>query len=144
MLENVNHLVNGAIWPESDQKHYDRQEYWTIPTDGYGDCEDYALTKKKDLMAAGLPESALRLAIVYTRANVRHLVLTVAADTGDYVLDNLRNDVVTWNKAGYFWLERQNPTEPLGWLSLTPPELGHAVKDNGPTSKSICARLGTR
>src|SRR4051794_32938629 len=36
-LARVNRGVNGAIWPEDDEKHYGRAEYWTIPTDGYGD-----------------------------------------------------------------------------------------------------------
>jgi predicted transglutaminase-like cysteine proteinase len=135
MLRHVNTSVNDAIWPQSDQSHYKRLEYWMIPTDGYGDCEDYALTKKRDLMAAGLPESALRLAIVDAGRNGRHMVLTVAAVKGDYVLDNLRGDIVTWNKTGYVWLERQNPTYPLGWLQLSPLGTGQ----RGPTSWT-CAR----
>jgi predicted transglutaminase-like cysteine proteinase len=134
-LRNVNTAVNDAIWPESDERHYKRAEYWTIPTEGYGDCEDYALTKKRDLMAAGLPESALRLAIVDAGPNGRHMVLTVAADNGDYVLDNLRRDIVTWNKTGYIWLVRQNPNQPLGWLQLSPP----GPRSGGPTS-GTCAR----
>ena len=49
-----------------DQRHYGRAEYWNIPTDGYGDCEDYALTKRRDLIAAGFPAQALRIAVVLT------------------------------------------------------------------------------
>ena len=134
LLGAVNHHVNDSIWPESDEKHYGRAEYWTIPTDGYGDCEDYALTKKRDLMTAGLPESALRLAIAYTPSEARHAVLTVATDHGDYVLDNLRNDIVTWNKTGYAWVERQNPVQPLGWLTINPNASGHDPNQIGRAS----------
>ena len=47
LLAQVNLAVNQSIWPEDDQIHYGRAEYWTIPTDGYGDCDDYAVTKRK-------------------------------------------------------------------------------------------------
>src|SRR5258708_6494345 len=43
-LAAINTRVNDAIWPEDDERRYNRAEFWTIPTDGYGDCEDYALT----------------------------------------------------------------------------------------------------
>ncbi|MGA7676564.1 MAG: transglutaminase-like cysteine peptidase [Rhizomicrobium sp.] len=119
-LEQVNSAVNASIWPEDDQSHYGRAEYWTIPTDGYGNCHDYALTKRKQLIDAGFPEPALRIAIVITPREERHAVLTVATDKGDYVLDNLNGDVVAWNATGYTWIERQDPTRPLGWVSLQP------------------------
>jgi len=45
LIRKINREVSKAIWPEDDQKHYGRAEYWTMPTGGYGDCEDYALTK---------------------------------------------------------------------------------------------------
>lgn len=118
LLNNVNDTVNGDIWPQSDETHYGRAEYWTIPTDGYGDCADYALTKRKELIAAGLPSQALRLAIVDAPNASRHAVLTVVTDKGDYVLDNLTNDIRAWHATGYQWLERQDGTNPMKWVSL--------------------------
>lgn len=120
-LQNINASVNDSIWAEDDELHYGRSEYWTIPTDGYGDCEDYALTKKKELMAAGFPVSSLRIAVVGTPRDKRHSVLTVVTDRGDFVLDNLRDDVVAWNVAGYRWIERQDPSRPYSWVSLDAP-----------------------
>ena len=117
-LEQVNESVNQAIRPMDDQKHYGRAEYWNIPTDGYGDCEDYALTKRKELMAAGFPEPSLRVALVVTWRNERHAVLTVSSDRGDFVLDNLTGEIVGWDKAGYRWVERQDPTRAWGWVAL--------------------------
>lgn len=114
----VNVAVNAAIWPEDDERHYGRAEYWTISTDGYGDCEDYALTKRKLLIEAGLPEPALRMAVVVTPREGRHAVLTVSTDRGDFVLDNLSDKVVAWNATGYTWIERQDPKRPLAWASL--------------------------
>lgn len=119
-LNRVNRTVNAAIWPEDDIVHYGRAEYWTIPTDGYGDCDDYAVTKRKDLIDAGFPAPALRLAVVDTPRDVRHAVLTVSTDKGDYVLDSLRNDILPWNATGYTWIERQDARRPLAWVSLRP------------------------
>ena len=120
-LTEINHSVNESIWPQDDVIHYGRGDYWTIPTDGYGDCDDYALTKRKELLAAGFPAPALRLAVADTPRSGRHAVLTVATDKGDFVLDNLRADVVAWNTTGYTWVERQNPAEPLGWVQFRQP-----------------------
>ena len=119
-LAKVNDDVNDAIWPEDDERHYGRAEYWTIPTDGYGDCEDYALTKRKQLMALGLSGAALRIAVVVTPDATRHAVLTVVTDKGDYVLDNLNNDVKPWESTGFQWVERQDPANAFAWVSLRP------------------------
>jgi predicted transglutaminase-like cysteine proteinase len=117
-LQEINEAVNRAIKPMDDLKHYGRVEYWNIPTDGFGDCEDYALTKRRDLMAAGFPASALRIAVVITWRNERHAVLTVATDRGDYVLDNLTRTIRSWDDTDYQWIERQDPNNAWGWVSL--------------------------
>ncbi len=119
-LAKVNSDVNAAIWPEDDSRHYGRVEYWTIPSDGYGDCEDYALTKRKNLAGLGLPLSALRIAVVVTPSEVRHAVLTVVTDKGDFVLDNLTNDILPWDQTGFTWIERQAPGNAMAWVSLRP------------------------
>jgi predicted transglutaminase-like cysteine proteinase len=118
ILKDVNDYVNRSIAPEDDLEHYGRAEYWTIPTDGRGDCDDYAVTKRKILIAAGIPELALRIAVVLTPDGSRHAVLTVATDKGDYVLDNLRGDIRSWASAQYTWIERQSPTSAWGWVAL--------------------------
>ncbi|MBU6299174.1 MAG: transglutaminase-like cysteine peptidase [Alphaproteobacteria bacterium] len=117
-LRAVNTRVNEAIWPEDDKLHFDRAEFWTIPTDGYGNCHDYMLTKRELLAAAGLPLRALRMAVVVTGQNERHAVLTVATNYGDYVLDNLTDDIVPWNQTGYQWISRQDSKNDWGWVAL--------------------------
>ena len=116
-IERVNLRVNNSIKPQSDKKHYGVAEYWTIDTDGYGDCKDYALTKRKELIDADLPERALRIAVVVTLRNEQHAVLTVATDRGDFVLDNLTNDILPWNQTGYAWIARQDSGGRLGWVA---------------------------
>src|SRR5262245_30184067 len=44
-LEAVNTATNASVAPKADSIHYGVDEYWTIPTDGYGDCDDYVLAK---------------------------------------------------------------------------------------------------
>jgi predicted transglutaminase-like cysteine proteinase len=120
-VTRVNAQVNADIAPEEDIDHYGRPEYWTIPTDGLGDCEDYALTKRKALLAAGYPAGALRIAVVRIWDGERHTVLTVSTDKGDYVLDNLTNDVLPWTEVNYTWLERQDAGNDWNWVALDRP-----------------------
>ncbi len=117
-LEHVNETVNDAISPEDDSDHYGRAEYWTIPTDGLGNCHDYAVTKRKMLIDAGLPVLALRLAIVIRPRGDRHAVLTIATDRGDYVLDNLSSEIRPWTETSYTWIERQSAKSAWDWVAL--------------------------
>lgn len=136
-LKAVNTSVNDAIWPEDDERHYGRGEFWTIPTDGYGDCEDYALTKRKLLAGIGIPMRALRIAEVMTRRNNLHAVLTVATNEGDYVLDNETDEILSWDKTGYHWIERQDAKADWGWVALveTPTQLATATASSETSKK---------
>lgn len=116
-LQQVNMAFNAAIQPEEDAVHYGRVDYWTIPTDGFGDCEDYALAKRKALIEANFSPRALRIAVARSRQGEAHAVLTVATDRGDYVLDNLTNAVLPWNETSLAWIARQAPGE-AQWASL--------------------------
>ena len=116
LLIRTNAQLNRDIKPLSDADHYGVAEYWTISTDGYGDCEDIALAKRQALAAAGLPIRALRIATVVSRHDDRHAVLTVATDRGDYVLDNLTPAILPWTETGFIWLTRQDPTR--GWVTI--------------------------
>lgn len=121
VLQRINAAVNRAIWPQTDEAHYGRPELWTIPTDGFGDCEDYALTKRRDLIAAGLPPNALRITIAYSRRYGRHAVLMVISDRGDFILDNLTDAIVERHRSPYSWIEQQDAANPRAWVSLTDP-----------------------
>lgn len=60
-LEKINDSTNHEIYPQTDERRYGRAKYWTIPADGYGDCEDSALAKRKKLISSGLSAAALRV-----------------------------------------------------------------------------------
>lgn len=117
-LEKVNLVVNTAVHAEDDKDHYGVTEFWTVPVDGQGDCEDYVLAKRKMLVLLGLPEAALRITVVLDKGIVRHAVLTIVTDKGDYVLDSLKDDILTTDKADYVWVERQDPASRTGWVAL--------------------------
>lgn len=115
----INGAVNGSItWRDT--------RLWTIAPDGPsdGDCKTYALTKRHDLRLRGIPDGALRLAVVYTpHYRELHMVLELRAIDGVYVLDSLANNSgETFYKtaampASYTVLKYQAWGRPEHWLA---------------------------
>ena len=93
-LVKVNRWVNETVKPLTDQEHWGVIEKWSLPTDGYGDCEDYVLLKRKMLIDAGWPREALLITVVRDKKGEGHAVLTVKTDKGEFVLDNQNENVV--------------------------------------------------
>ncbi|HJV43202.1 MAG TPA: transglutaminase-like cysteine peptidase [Caulobacter sp.] len=120
LLNLVNQSVNREVKKTSDLDLYGQPEYWSLPrlVDGklYGDCEDYALEKRRQLIAAGVPESALSLAVAVTARGEGHAVLMISLKSGDWVLDNLTPWATPWEDLNYHWIERQVPGTAL-WTS---------------------------
>jgi len=117
-LEKVNIAVNNAVRPLDDSEHYGITEFWTVPVDGEGDCEDYVLAKRKMLTLLGLAAPALRITVAFNKRMVRHAVLTVVTDRGDYVLDNLQDGILPPDQVGYVWVARQDSASRTGWVAL--------------------------
>jgi predicted transglutaminase-like cysteine proteinase len=117
-LQKVNHWVNEKIKPMTDMDHWGVVEKWSIPTDGYGDCEDYALLKRKMLIDAGWPREALLMTVVRDKQGEGHAVLTVKTDRGEFILDNENENVVAWTETGYRYVKRQSQSDPDVWVSL--------------------------
>lgn len=87
-LSAVNSRINRKLRPVNDTR-----DTWTVAT-RYGDCEDFALAKREELVALGWPRAALRLAVGETRGGVPHAVLIARTSQGDFVLDNLTQRVM--------------------------------------------------
>lgn len=123
LILKINTDVNSTIKPLSDKAHWGVAESWDIPRDGYGDCEDYALLKRKRLHETGLPLASLMMTVVRDLEGAGHAVLTVRTDRGDFVLDNKRNRVLNWSHTGYSYIKRQANLNPNRWVSIgtTPP-----------------------
>jgi len=118
-LDAVNRAVNHEIEPATDMEIYGRTEYWTIPT-ARDDCEDYALLKRKRLIARGWPASALLLTVVRDERGEGHAVLTARTAQGDFILDNKADEVKLWYRTGYDYIMRQSFLDPHTWVSLEP------------------------
>jgi predicted transglutaminase-like cysteine proteinase len=114
----VNSWVNQTIKPMTDLNHYGVVEKWAYPDDGYGDCEDYVLLKRRMLIEAGWPREALLITVVRDKNGDGHAVLTVKSDRGEFILDNQINDIVLWSETSYRFIKRQSQSDPNVWISL--------------------------
>lgn len=117
-LVRVNRWVNESVKPMTDAEHWGVVEKWSLPTDGYGDCEDYVLLKRKILVDAGWPRQALLVTVVRDKRGDGHAVLTVKSDKGEFVLDNQNESVLPWTDTGYRFVKRQSQTDQNVWVSL--------------------------
>jgi predicted transglutaminase-like cysteine proteinase len=120
-LVRVNNFINDSIKPITDLEHWGVVERWNYPDDGYGDCEDYVLAKRRMLMRAGWPREALLITVVRDKKDEGHAVLTVKTDKGEYILDNQEAEVLLWSKTGYRFVKRQSQSDPNTWVSLGEP-----------------------
>lgn len=116
-LVHVNNLVNSAVIPMTDQDLYQVAEYWAYP-DGYGDCEDFALAKRKALIELGWSASTLLITVVREADGGGHAVLMVRTDRGDLVLDNQDGRVLLWNETPYTFLKRQSQADAGQWVDI--------------------------
>jgi predicted transglutaminase-like cysteine proteinase len=120
-LVRVNKSVNKTIKPLTDLEHWGLVERWSYPDDGYGDCEDYVLLKRRMLIQSGWPREALLVTVVRDSKDDGHAVLTVTTNKGDYVLDNQNEDILLWSETGYRFVKRQSQSNPNVWVSLGDP-----------------------
>jgi predicted transglutaminase-like cysteine proteinase len=120
-LVRVNRWVNTNIKPMTDLEHWGVVERWNYPDDGYGDCEDYVLEKRRMLLRAGWPREALLITVVRDQHGDGHAILTVKTDKGEFILDNQRDDILLWSDTGYRFVKRQSQSDPNLWVSLGEP-----------------------
>jgi predicted transglutaminase-like cysteine proteinase len=117
-LERVNAYVNTNVKPMTDMEHWGVVERWNYPDDGYGDCEDYVLQKRRMLIQAGWPREALLITVVRDKRGDGHAVLTVKTDKGEYILDNQNEQILLWSDTGYRFVKRQSQSDPNVWVGL--------------------------
>jgi predicted transglutaminase-like cysteine proteinase len=116
MLREVNSSVNASITPMQKSTN-PMVARWSVSPSA-GDCNDYAVTKRHQLIEMGWPKSALRLAVVLTSGGQGHLVLVARLADGDFVLDNLSSAVRPWNAADYQWISMQSGGNPRFWVAI--------------------------
>ncbi|MCG6122516.1 MAG: transglutaminase-like cysteine peptidase [Microvirga sp.] len=115
LAETINLDANGRVRSVTDAANYGRQEHWSLPDNGAGDCEDYALLKKKMLIESGVDSRRLTMAVVLDRTAGVHSVLVLRLDSGDVVLDNLTDRIHAWDRSGLTFVARQNASDKRSW-----------------------------
>jgi predicted transglutaminase-like cysteine proteinase len=116
-LENVNRTVNSTILPQRKKEGLGVKEWLLGPV--RGDCNDYAVTKRHQLIARGWPARTVLLSEVVTVSGEHHLVTVVRTDGGDLVLDNLTDRIMPWSRTPYRWVRIQTPKNPSYWASIS-------------------------
>lgn len=96
----INISINRLVDYRSDSDVYGVLDYWATPAEilsaGKGDCEDFAILKMAALRAAGVPSDSMALVVLRDASrNFYHAVLAVSTSSQTYVLDNLRDAVLT-------------------------------------------------
>jgi predicted transglutaminase-like cysteine proteinase len=120
-IDRVNRWVNGHVAAISDKDHWGVIDRWDYPIDGRGDCEDYALLKRKMLIEMGYPRQALLMTVVKDADEQGHAVLTVRTNEGEITLDNFTDEMKPWASTGYRFVKRQSQEDPNIWVRLGEP-----------------------
>jgi len=114
---SVNAAVNAEVAPRTDMEIWGVEEFWSYPTT-VGDCEDYALEKRRRLMKLGVPAGDLLITVVRQPNGDGHAVLTVRTSRGDFILDNLEESVMPWYETPYTYLKRQSERNSGAWVAI--------------------------
>ncbi len=117
MVRSVNTMVNNSITPMTDKEIYGKDEVWAYPTTA-GDCEDFALLKRRILIQRGISPANLLLTVVRKPDGEGHAVLTLRTSHGDFVLDNLASNVKPWFDTPYSFIKRQSSNNAGRWVTI--------------------------
>lgn len=115
---SINQRVNRAIAQLDDRRNYGVAEYWTLPDNGRGDCEDLALLKMKLLLERGVDARLLLMAVVLDHRGDNHAVLLLRLNSEDVMLDSLTDGIAPWSRSGYTFLAKQTSGDKARWGAL--------------------------
>jgi predicted transglutaminase-like cysteine proteinase len=134
-LNEINRRVNRDIVPEVTAGNGVTEEWIIAPA--AGDCKDYAITKRHELLAKGWPARALLLSEVIVPDGEHHLVLVVRTKDVDLVLDNLNANIrpVAMTFRQYQWVRIETQQNPKFWVSVrAPADIQTAMLSAGPAT----------
>jgi predicted transglutaminase-like cysteine proteinase len=134
-LVEVNRDVNRAIAPRAEVGGV-LGERWRIAPEA-GACNDYAVTKRHELLARGWPAWSLLLAEVVVPWGEHHLVLVVRTNSGDLVLDSLNGAIRPWSRTPYQWVRIQSVSNPNFWDTVASRRSGEASASSNPKGRSF-------
>lgn len=113
-IQSINAFVNRTIAPKDDPPG---EDIWTLSPEA-GDCEDYAVTKRRDLIAGGIPGKAIRIALGTTSEGEPHAVVVVRTQRGDVVLDNRNDELKPFAETDISWIKIESADNPRVWYAL--------------------------
>jgi predicted transglutaminase-like cysteine proteinase len=122
-LNSVNREVNRGIIPQPNLGGVATEEWLVSPP--AGDCNDYAVTKRHELLARGWPSRSLLLSEVVVPDGQHHLVLVArmkdpeTSDRVDLVLDNLNATLRPVGLSPYRWVRVESPNNPKYWSTVS-------------------------
>jgi predicted transglutaminase-like cysteine proteinase len=99
--QRINAQVNASVTYKTDLAQFEVPEFWQ-EAGKFGDCEDYALLKRKMLIDAGFDRDKIHLCTCFVDG-AGHCVLLVETDRGNYILDNNQSEPVQPNFLSYKW-----------------------------------------
>ncbi len=114
---DINNAVNASVTPRTDTEMWGKEEVWSYPT-SIGDCEDYALEKRRRLIELGVPAGDHRKTVALQRNADGHALLRVRTSRGDFILDNLESRVLAWSETEYTYLKRQSERNSGAWVAV--------------------------
>jgi predicted transglutaminase-like cysteine proteinase len=117
LVRSVNSTVNSTITPMTDKEIYGKDEIWAYPATA-GDCEDFALLKRRILIQRGFEPANLLLTVVRKPDGEGHAVLTLRTAEGDFILDNLASSVKPWFDTAYSFVKRQSSYNAGRWVTI--------------------------
>lgn len=113
LLQSINGRINRRISPLPEGS----ADLWSLNPSA-GDCEDYAITKRWEVIRGGISSSAARIAIGTLGNGERHAVVVVTTATGEVVLDNLTAEIRPVDRAGIRFESIQSPENPRIWMKV--------------------------
>jgi predicted transglutaminase-like cysteine proteinase len=130
-LNSVNREVNRDIIPQPNLGGLATEQWLLSPP--AGDCNDYAVTKRHELLSRGWPSQALLLSEVVVPSGEHHLVLVVrmkdpdSSQNVDLVLDNLNANLRPVGLTPYQWVRVESPNNPKYWSTVSVPSRLHTA-----------------
>lgn len=118
LARKINSSINRTVPQIEDARQYGQRDFWSLPTERGGDCEDFALLKKAALMQEGISPGNLLIATVLDRNRNNHAVLILRTTAGDYVLDSATSQIRLWSQTRYSFLKIQDPNAPNRWRAV--------------------------
>lgn len=95
LVNTINNHYNNTYSYAYDKNTYNTSDFWATPEEFKanmkGDCEDFAIAKFFELKKFGFQD--VKLLIVTTQRNTKHMVASVTIDNTVYILDNARDHI---------------------------------------------------